>query len=122
MELKMKKIVISPYVRFIKSANNTISVYNFLLNKFQRYYQKSGKLYQYCLTPKSLDEVIEMFDKKEVMRLIQLYQLVDPQTIWNMHKVITLEIETSTVCNWKCEYCPAQTDRPLAPYAIMGRM
>lgn len=104
----MKKIVISPYIRFIKSANNTISIYNFLLNKFQRYYQKSGKLYQYCLTPKSLDEVIEMFDKKEVMRLIQLYQLVDPKTIWNMHKVTTLEIETSTVCNWKCEYCPVQ--------------
>ena len=72
------------------------------------YYQKSDKLYQYCLTPKSFDEVIEMFDKKEVMRLIQLYQLVDPKTIWNMHKVTTLEIETSTVCNWKCEYCPVQ--------------
>lgn len=35
--------------------------------------------------------------------------LLNPDNLWEYHEVQRVEIETSTACNWRCEYCPVRT-------------
>lgn len=63
-----------------------------------------------CVSPQNIKELENYFGEKIIKYMINSYLLLNPDDMWKMHRVSTMEIETSTVCNWRCEYCPVRSD------------
>lgn len=57
--------------------------------------------------PVPLDDLAERLGGPErVAELIRDKVLVEPAAAWELTEIQTIEIEISTRCNWRCEYCP----------------
>lgn len=104
----MSKIILSPYLRFVKTKRGEYGIYNFLTNAYQLWHLNNKTIYEYCLSARLIQDVINRFGEKTVSDLMKLNQLIDTDEVWKKNYVTTLEIETGTVCNWRCSYCPVQ--------------
>jgi hypothetical protein len=61
---------------------------------------------RFCMQPRPLADVRQRFADDRVRHLVGEGLLVDAEKVWELTSVHTIEIETSTRCNWRCEYCP----------------
>ncbi len=106
MNTNNKIYVISPYLRYIKD-NDDYVIYNFLNNNIHVINKNEKSIMDYCKSPRTIAELNSRFDVITIKRLISSRFLLQKDNIWNQEHVTNLEIETSTICNWKCNYCPA---------------
>lgn len=104
----MDTYITSPYLRFTKTNNGTYVIYNFLLDKLQEYRNDTFLVLQYCKEARGKEDIIQQFGSKLFYQLVEYYQILSTETIWKMNFCNILEIETSTICTWKCEYCPVR--------------
>lgn len=107
--------IVSPYLRLY--MDKPYMVFNFLTNKLQAINNQSLSILKECVEPRPVDNLINKYGEPIIKRLIDRRQILEYETMWNQHQIIHLEIETSTVCNWRCEYCPVRT-HPKAPRHI----
>ncbi len=111
--------VVSPYLRYYKDKRNI--VYNFLLNKFQPINIDDIEILLFCIQPKEHHELLLKFPENKIKRIIAKQQILDANTLWSLNSIQQLEIETSTVCNWRCEYCPVRfhkRDKKMIDHAL----
>lgn len=102
--------VTSRYLRIKHLHKNAI--YNFLLNKYQTINKKDLEILYYCKDkPQELQLLLNKFDSNNVFALVHKKQLLNYTEQWTFNYIKRVEIETSTVCNWKCEYCPVKYNR-----------
>lgn len=104
------KAINSPYIRFANISNSGFCIYNFLVNKFQSIKKEYIDVMFACVTPQTITDLENRFGVKLISQMRKSFLLLDPDEMWKMHRVSTMEIETSTVCNWRCEYCPVKSD------------
>jgi pyruvate-formate lyase-activating enzyme len=67
--------------------------------------------------PRPLADALRVWDRERVEALVRDDVLVDPARVWEMTDVHTIEIEISTRCNWRCEYCPVSLS-PKPPHTM----
>lgn len=106
INLNHKRYVNSPYLRYIKEENNHIA-YNFLDNNIHIINKDDKNILDYCKTPRTLEELSNLYNIKRINQMIVNRFLLLDDHIWDQESVTNLEIETSTMCNWACNYCPA---------------
>lgn len=96
-----EEFVASPYVIH---QNGVLFLYT-LENRVEAVSLRK-EILKYCETKKLLEDLILRFGKTEVGFLISQKILKPVHLQWNHEAVRYVEIETSRLCNWKCEYCP----------------
>ncbi|MDD4492810.1 MAG: radical SAM protein [Eubacteriales bacterium] len=68
--------------------------------------QNNVDLIKYCSVAKSETDILSSFTKDNLENLITHNVLVADDKKWNINEVECIDIEISTTCNWKCDYCP----------------
>lgn len=102
-----KLFVRSPYLHINKQENSNRSVLvNHLTARANVYNEKEKKLMEMGNTPCNLSLFINLFGEDTVKQWLQKKILLEQDSIWKENCATLVEIETSTVCNWKCQFCP----------------
>ena len=102
--------IISPYLRFTQTPSGYMMIFNFLLDKLQDLSTEMLPILKFCVKERTEHDILAQFGNKQLLdRMIANYQIVSSETIWRENFCNILEIETSTLCSWKCEYCPVRS-------------
>jgi sulfatase maturation enzyme AslB (radical SAM superfamily) len=64
--------------------------------------------------PTEYESAVKSYGIKQIDFLIKNKLLLDSASMWNNTNIDSLEIETCTHCNWRCQYCPVSIE-PKAP-------
>lgn len=99
------RVVISPFL-----LTNEDYVFNELTNTKHIVNAVQKKILSYLSVSQKFTDVIDRYDKKIVLTLLNDGILVDSNEKWNLTNIHTLEIETSTHCNWQCRFCPVHIE------------
>ena len=78
---------------------------------------RTAELLTSCRTLRQRGDVEEHYSAALTQTLLDRGLLVEERTLWSAQEIRAVEIETTTVCNWRCVYCPA-SDHP-RPRRIM---
>ena len=97
--------IVSPYLLKI-SNDRDFAVFNFLDSKIRHIDDNGLNILKYCKTPKTQKAILQHFPLEITKQYINEKLLLKNDTVWIQNNIQHVEIETSTVCNWKCEYCP----------------
>ncbi len=102
----------SPYIKFINFKNGKYYYGNLLTHKFISLTSNQNDVIQ------SLDTYgYDMMDIKkqhaagDIDYLMEHKFLVDENVLWKLNYITKIEIETSTYCNYKCEFCPVRYNK-----------
>lgn len=63
-------------------------------------------LLHFCIEQVRYDQLVKMFSKESILKMIKCHFLKEADTAWHIHRLRCVEIETSKYCNWRCSYCP----------------
>lgn len=80
------------------------------INCFHAFYPWMKNILQDCMVPREYTYLFRCFSQEYVQYLIDNKFLLRSDQKWSVYQPYNLEIETSTVCNWACEYCPARNN------------
>ena len=105
--------IMSPYLRkgneyTFHTNNNKSSVFSFLNNRSYLLDNNEMEALRYCREKRECENIIKKFGLNTFTKLVKSFLLLDYDTMWNQNHATHIEIETSTVCNWRCEYCPVK--------------
>lgn len=100
------KLQVSPFIVAFYSTNNKISVRNFLTDKLHILEKNYITILKELRFPTDTKQLIFNYGLELIIDMIEKDLLIDPDTIWQKTNIKYLEIETTTTCNWRCEYCP----------------
>lgn len=112
----MKQYILSPYVIPHSFEEAKVKLYNDYNKRFFLISKDEMKMLLDCRLPISYLELCEKYTKSRVEKFIRWFLLLESDNVWNYHRFQHIEIETSTVCNWKCEYCPNSIHQRLPRY------
>ena len=101
-----KTYVLSPYVKFMPSGHADNRLINYMTNRVDYLQNNEANILQKCCTSMSYKDLQQLLSEKRLQYLIQKRVLLETEKKWFFDNIRQLEIETSTVCNWKCQYCP----------------
>lgn len=59
-----------------------------------------------CRLPMDIKTLRNHYDIAVIDFTIRSGLIGDTQHLWDWHEIKRVEIETGTICNWRCEYCP----------------
>lgn len=112
--MKENQYNISPYLRLARTARRAYFFIDYLDDKIVSMNQEDYNfLSKFVLgdNPKHKDGV----NRQEYLGyLAESNFLIDRKKIEHIHRLRRVEIETSTICNWRCQYCPAaEKKRPV---------
>ena len=102
-----------------KAENRQNSVFNYLNDRPYLIDSMEQVALNYCKNATEDSEVINKFGREVFDKLIRSFLLLNYDTVWNQNHASHIEIETSTVCNWKCEYCPVKYNSRKKQYIDM---
>ena len=106
MGVNMEKLfVCSPYIRITTMENKKVLI-NHLTARFHALGENEQKLLDFANQSLNMPLLIESFGENTVKKWIQRKVLLENHFIWKENCVNLVEIETSTVCNWNCKFCP----------------
>ncbi len=97
--------VFSPYIR-INEKNNKKILINHLTAHAHVFGENEKKLLELGDQPRSISFLVETFSESIVNKWIQRKILLEYNSVWKENYANLVEIETSTVCNWNCKFCP----------------
>ena len=61
---------------------------------------------RYCGVERDYIDLVRSYGEEPLRKLIDKGLLLPSDRRWIVNKISKVEIETSTVCDWKCRYCP----------------
>ncbi len=93
----------SPYIQIIRKNDIKIRIYNHVTRQLNNISIDEYIYLDTYRTPSTIK------NKEYSESLVQKKLLIPYQNMWNQLTFHRIEIETSTVCNWKCEFCPGRT-------------
>lgn len=105
------KYIISPYLTYgyqFDEKKEKNKIINYLNCRPQIITHIEYKILKNCIHPQEIEFLKKKYDCKALHKLILSKLLLEYDTVWNQHLVTHIEVETSTICNWKCEYCPVR--------------
>lgn len=106
-----KSLQTSPFVIITSDRNGgSRSFFSILTGKYYEINKKNLQILEYCKYPRKVSKLLEQFEGKIIDELASNKLLADPSTVWEQTNIEYMEIEISTMCNWKCEYCPYTFD------------
>lgn len=96
----------SPYV-VIKPDDNSRdkNFFSTLKGEYHKVNDLNLKILEFCKYPRKAKELFYEFGSEVIGQLVTDKLLSDPATIWEETNIVYMEIETTTICNWKCQYC-----------------
>ncbi len=97
----------SPYLCIHQVGSHKV-VKNYLSDCFNAFSPWMKNIIQICMVPREYTYLLRHFSQEHVKYLIDKKFLLRCDQKWSVYQPYNLEIETSTVCNWACEYCPAR--------------
>ncbi len=97
----------SPYVKIIHNTKQKNLYVNSLTHRFVLLKPVQLEVLGKCIKATGLDELLKTYGEDIIFDMIRKYILVEDELFWKYNFLTHIEIETSTVCNGKCEYCPA---------------
>lgn len=104
----MNRLIKSPYIKKYKS-----NLYkNSLLGRLQILNHNDLAVLEACKKGMPVEELYKLFPARQIDKLCSGHLLLEENCIWSLHYIKHLEIEISTACNWKCEYCPRSFNSP----------
>jgi radical SAM domain protein len=99
--------ICSPYLSTNeKTGNNRSVLINHLTARAVALGNNEVELLHSRHSPHHISFFLESFGTVVVDRWIQKKLLLPYHTVWEENCATLIEIETSTVCNWNCQYCP----------------
>ncbi len=107
----MNSILIpSPYLYRKRKGNcfGQVRVYDFLKNESTVVSPELSLLLERSAAGVSALELTQKYPPRLIDEGIRLGYLMERGEVWNRHALQAVEIETSTLCNWRCEYCPTR--------------
>ena len=100
-----KRYGMSPYL-YLYTENNKPNLYDLLKDNKIALNSAMLSMMNFCIETKDYNDIIEKYDAAMVGNAIQNNVLIASDELLYMHNLRTLEIETVSYCNNKCEYCP----------------
>ena len=100
-----KRYGMSPYL-YLYTENNKPNLYDLLKDNKIAFNSAMLSMMNFCIETKDYNDIIEKYDAAMVGNAIQNNVLIASDELLYMHNLRTLEIETVSYCNNKCEYCP----------------
>ncbi len=104
---------------FDQPQKEQIKIYNFLSNSKQEVSVQYWAMLENCIEGKTLENLYEEYCANWINDALIQQHLVIADDLWSIHKLNAFEIETSTVCNWQCVYCPNHWHQREAKYMDM---
>ena len=104
--INMTRYVSSPYIIHQSTIGEKVKLYNDYSKRYHLLTEEEIRILLQCKKPLSYNELCSHFQSQLIDRCIERFLLLKADCIWQYHKIQHIEIETSTVCNWKCDYCP----------------
>lgn len=104
------KIQKSPYLIVLQDiyGSNKGVVRDLLMNKdFDTSYLEIINCF---FKPREYEYAIRSYGKSKIDFLIKNKLLLESASIWENTNIDSLEIETCTHCNWRCQYCPVSIE------------
>lgn len=113
------KYLVSPYLRYgyafeAKKRNN--SLFDYLNDRPYIVSQNELKAIRFCYEPREKEDIVGEFGEQIFNKLKQSHLILEADTIWEQNHAHHIEIETSTICNWRCEYCPVKYNKRIPKY------
>ena len=107
------KYIISPYLKLTaqNGQNNKYKIINYLILRPQIITKEQMHALLYCTAPQSPQDIVSKFGETLFQGLVETKQLLEANNPWTYCFISHIEVETSTICNWKCEYCPVKYNR-----------
>ncbi len=97
-----KYYIFSPFIRVNPKIKN--GLINYLTRRLEVVNDTEMAILKFCTQPRSLQNI--ELDFSNPSRLIHRLLILESGMEWKINRVRQLEIETTTICNWKCKYCP----------------
>lgn len=101
-----EKYLASPYNVFSLSKSRKWIIRN--LDSMEEEEYSVGDILKKCEEAKSYSVLADEFGKTQIDNLISKRFLVCDVEKWRLHSVLNAEIETTTICNNRCVYCPVR--------------
>lgn len=104
------KYITSPYLRKtrIESRQDSNEIFNAYIFRNQFVGNEEMAVLKYCKNERPLQTLYDIFGCSVVDNLIRKHCLFEYNSQWACCAPVYVEIETSTICNWKCKYCPVK--------------
>lgn len=104
MNNKSSRYICSPYLT--KHPYLKGKIINRLPYQILSLTDEQAEVLKYCQTERAYDDLVREFGESSLHKLINKELILPPDRRWLVNKISKVEIETSTVCDWKCLYCP----------------
>lgn len=103
-----EEYVASPYNTFSLSNSRRWIVRN--LESMEEVGKEEFDILEKCKTAISYSDLIDEYGVIRIDELISKHFLVKATEKWRISNVLNAEIETTTICNNRCVYCPVRYD------------
>lgn len=101
----------SPFIYItIDSSSKEKVIYSSLNNQIYQADTKTFELMEQYKRPANINTLINQVGIEYTDDLLAKGILVNAETVWEITNIENLEIETTTHCNWRCEFCPVSLD------------
>jgi len=95
----------SPYLQ-LHNTGESLCVKNLVNDEVLQADTAGWRVLEHCTSPVKADMLVQMFDEPLFKRVTAGQFILETGLIWQAHRYRYVDIEVSTHCNWKCEYCP----------------
>ena len=100
----------SPFLVFEKIDSKQIIINNLLLNQRQVISNQLLEIYKMCKTAATKLDICTDYGEEIFSNAVSSEIILKTDKIWAPLVFENVEIEISTICNYKCEYCPVRYD------------
>lgn len=109
--MKVNSILVpSPYLyrKRKRDCFGQMRVYDFLKDEHAVISPELSALLERGATGISVGELTQKYPPRLMDEGVRRGYLMERGKVWSRHALRAVEIETSTLCNWRCEYCPTR--------------
>ena len=106
-------ISLSPYLLLSPVDNKKLKITNYLTGEILYMEDNDIEIIREYRFQKEYHLTGQLEHDQKIHKLLDKKVLIKSEIMWEQQNIAAVEIETTTYCNWKCEYCPSsQIKRP----------
>lgn len=96
----------SPYIRYIKYQGTTVKIESWLIDdEFVVIDISFCIVLVQCLNPQPIELLYQQYGEEVINLLCEKKLLIQTEDLWEQSNIKLIEIECTTFCNYRCEYC-----------------